>query len=222
MCRPHRPPPARHGATAPRRSVTQTCRSFTLNARNYQLEPEHDAGFVEFQQVILEQDRVVVVSKRPEELPVDLSEELHIKGVDRVSIDYRRGLGELIAWAEMIVVLMATSRSPTLESCRNWTGCGQMAPRPRYKRAVPSRAWSARITMSAQRLRPAQTLIDRVAVEAPTTVGRPGRIRRIGARPRSSYVVSARVKPARWVGLMWISLPARRNASKALSGGIAP
>jgi vanillate O-demethylase monooxygenase subunit len=40
---------------------------------------------------------VVVESQRPEELPIDLSEELHIKGVDRVSIDYRRWLGEIAA-----------------------------------------------------------------------------------------------------------------------------
>ena len=70
-------------------------RNFTWNARNYDLDPARDQGFVEFQQVILEQDRVVVESQRPEELPIDLSEELHIKGVDRVSIDYRRWLGEL-------------------------------------------------------------------------------------------------------------------------------
>ena len=38
---------------------------------------------------------MVVESQRPEELPIDLSEELHIKGVDRVSIDYRRWLGEI-------------------------------------------------------------------------------------------------------------------------------
>ena len=59
--------------------------------------PGRDQGFVDFQQVILEQDRVVVESQRPEELPIDLSEELHIKGVDRVSIDYRRWLGEIAA-----------------------------------------------------------------------------------------------------------------------------
>jgi phenylpropionate dioxygenase-like ring-hydroxylating dioxygenase large terminal subunit len=70
-------------------------RNFTWNARNYELDPGRDQGFVEFQQVILEQDRVVVESQRPEELPIDLSEELHIKGVDRVSIDYRRWLGEI-------------------------------------------------------------------------------------------------------------------------------
>ena len=28
-------------------------------------------------------------------LPIDLTQELHIRGVDRVSIDYRRWLGEI-------------------------------------------------------------------------------------------------------------------------------
>ena len=42
----------------------------------------------------LEQDRVVVESA-PGGAPIDLSEELHIEGVDRVSIDYRRWLGEI-------------------------------------------------------------------------------------------------------------------------------
>ena len=74
-------------------------RNFTWNARNYDLDPSRDQGFVDFQQLILEQDRVVVESQRPEELPIDLSEELHIKGVDRVSIDYRRWLGEIAAVA---------------------------------------------------------------------------------------------------------------------------
>ena len=72
-------------------------RNFTWNARNYDLDPDRDQGFIEFQQVILEQDRVVVESQRPEELPIDLSEELHIKGVDRVSIEYRRWLGRIAA-----------------------------------------------------------------------------------------------------------------------------
>jgi methylxanthine N1-demethylase len=73
-------------------------RSFTWNARNYDLEPARDSEFVTFQQTILEQDRVVVESQRPEELPIDLSAELHIKSVDRVSIDYRRWLGEIAAF----------------------------------------------------------------------------------------------------------------------------
>ena len=74
-----------------------TCRSFTFCARNYDLDPAKDDDYVRFQEVILEQDRVVVEAQRPEELPIDLSEELHVRGVDRVSIDYRRWLGEIAA-----------------------------------------------------------------------------------------------------------------------------
>ena len=70
-------------------------RTFSWCSRNYDLDASLDQGFVDFQTVILDQDRMVVESQRPEELPVDLSEELHIKGVDQVSIEYRRWLGEL-------------------------------------------------------------------------------------------------------------------------------
>jgi phenylpropionate dioxygenase-like ring-hydroxylating dioxygenase large terminal subunit len=70
-------------------------RTFSWCSRNYDVDPVNDESFVEFQRVILEQDRVVVESQRPEELPIDLSEELHIKGVDQVSIEYRRWLLEL-------------------------------------------------------------------------------------------------------------------------------
>ena len=42
-----------------------------------------------------EQDRAVVESQRPEELPVDLAEELHIKGPDTPSVEFRRMLAEL-------------------------------------------------------------------------------------------------------------------------------
>lgn len=70
-------------------------RTFSWCSRNYDVDPVNDESFVEFQRVILEQDRVVVESQRPEELPIDLSEELHIKGVDQASIYYRRWLLEL-------------------------------------------------------------------------------------------------------------------------------
>ena len=73
-------------------------RSFTFHARNYDLDG-NDAAYIEFQQLIVSQDLPVAESQRPEELPIDLSEELHIKGVDRVSIDYRRWLGNIAARA---------------------------------------------------------------------------------------------------------------------------
>ena len=70
-------------------------RTFSWCSRDYDLDASLDQGFVDFQTVILDQDRLVAESQRPEEVPVDLSEELHIKGVDRVSIEYRRWLLEL-------------------------------------------------------------------------------------------------------------------------------
>jgi phenylpropionate dioxygenase-like ring-hydroxylating dioxygenase large terminal subunit len=42
-----------------------------------------------------EQDRAVVESQRPEELPIDLTEELHVKGPDTPSVEYRRMLAEI-------------------------------------------------------------------------------------------------------------------------------
>jgi vanillate O-demethylase monooxygenase subunit len=71
-------------------------RTFCFCARNYDMDPAKDSTFIDFQNLILEQDRIVVESQRPEELPIDLSEELHIKGVDRVSIEYRKWLKEIV------------------------------------------------------------------------------------------------------------------------------
>jgi methylxanthine N1-demethylase len=80
-------------ATAP--LSAKRCRSFTWNARTYSLEPEKDADLAAFQGLILDQDRPIAESQRPEELPVDLSQELHIAGPDKASIAYRRRLAEL-------------------------------------------------------------------------------------------------------------------------------
>jgi phenylpropionate dioxygenase-like ring-hydroxylating dioxygenase large terminal subunit len=69
-------------------------RNFWFIARNYALDDD-DQEFLDFESLILEQDRPVVESQRPEELPVDLSAELHIKGIDQVSIKYRQWLIEI-------------------------------------------------------------------------------------------------------------------------------
>lgn len=61
--------------------------------RNYALEVP-DEEFQRFEDMIFEQDRLVVESQRPEELPLDLSAELHIKP-DHVSVEYRRFLADL-------------------------------------------------------------------------------------------------------------------------------
>jgi phenylpropionate dioxygenase-like ring-hydroxylating dioxygenase large terminal subunit len=72
-------------------------RNFTLMARNYQLD-NHAAGdrkMLEFNELVIGQDKPIVESQRPQELPFDLSAELHVRGVDRVSLEYRRWLVEL-------------------------------------------------------------------------------------------------------------------------------
>lgn len=69
-------------------------RTFMLNFRNFALE-DPDAPFCRFQMEIAEQDRQIVESQRPEELPVDLTAELHVRTADRMSLEYRRWLVEL-------------------------------------------------------------------------------------------------------------------------------
>ena len=61
------------------------------------LDPASDGELADFQRLILDQDRPITESQRPEELPVDLSEELHIAGPDQASIDFRRHLGRVAA-----------------------------------------------------------------------------------------------------------------------------
>ncbi len=68
---------------------------FLWIARNHQLEPSHDAEFIAFTHEIMEQDRRIVESQRPEEIPVDLRQELHLKVPDASGIAYRRLLGEI-------------------------------------------------------------------------------------------------------------------------------
>jgi phenylpropionate dioxygenase-like ring-hydroxylating dioxygenase large terminal subunit len=49
--------------------------------------------------VIFEQDRPVVEAQRPEELPLDLREELHLRGPDACTLEYRRYLGRIgVEW----------------------------------------------------------------------------------------------------------------------------
>jgi vanillate O-demethylase monooxygenase subunit len=71
------------------------CRTFTFMARNYDFD-EGEEKYIQFQLEIAEQDRVVTESQKPEELPIDLSAELHIRGVDMVSLEYRKWLVELM------------------------------------------------------------------------------------------------------------------------------
>jgi phenylpropionate dioxygenase-like ring-hydroxylating dioxygenase large terminal subunit len=74
-------------------------RCFTFMARNYEKEPGNDGKFLEFNDLVVGQDRPIVESQRPEELPVDLTAELHVKGVDAISLEYRRWLVQIVRQA---------------------------------------------------------------------------------------------------------------------------
>jgi phenylpropionate dioxygenase-like ring-hydroxylating dioxygenase large terminal subunit len=62
--------------------------------RNHTLDPEYDDVVRQFDLTILEQDRVVVESQRPEEIPLDLRDEMHLKIPDAFSLVYRRLLAD--------------------------------------------------------------------------------------------------------------------------------
>ncbi len=67
---------------------------FVWIGRNHQLHPSEDAGFSDFTHEIMEQDRRIVESQRPEMIPTDLREELHLKVPDASGIAYRRFLSQ--------------------------------------------------------------------------------------------------------------------------------
>jgi vanillate O-demethylase monooxygenase subunit len=64
--------------------------AFMIMERNYALD-EPEETFIAFQDLLLEQDRVIVESQKPELLPLDLQAELHLR-CDRLSIAYRKML----------------------------------------------------------------------------------------------------------------------------------
>jgi len=74
-------------------ATAKTTDLYVWIVRNHSLD-QPDAEFKEFTDKIMEQDRVVVESQRPEELPVELREELHVKVPDAASIAYRRQLAK--------------------------------------------------------------------------------------------------------------------------------
>jgi len=74
-------------------------RSFWWIARDFGVEPEHDAFFLDFESVVLEQDKPVIESQEPKLIPIVGEEarlELPVRGADAVTMAYRRWLLELI------------------------------------------------------------------------------------------------------------------------------
>lgn len=67
---------------------------FVFIVRNHS-QDDPDSKFGDFTNKIMEQDRVIVESQRPEQLPESLREELHIKVPDSASLLYRQRLASL-------------------------------------------------------------------------------------------------------------------------------
>ena len=80
--------------TASPRAAEQTT-VYLVICRNFPLDERELAERMATDLLILEQDRPVVESQRPAELPLDLSAELHLRGPDAVAVAYRRFIAEL-------------------------------------------------------------------------------------------------------------------------------
>jgi vanillate O-demethylase monooxygenase subunit len=66
------------------------CAGYCLVARNYNLD-QPDQVLQDFESVIFAQDRRIVESQRPEQVPFDIAAELHLK-FDAVAVAYRRAM----------------------------------------------------------------------------------------------------------------------------------
>jgi vanillate O-demethylase monooxygenase subunit len=66
------------------------CRGFCIIGRNYNHE-DPDTVLKDFEQVIFDQDKRIVESQRPEQVPFDFTEELHLR-FDTVAMNYRKAM----------------------------------------------------------------------------------------------------------------------------------
>ena len=75
-------------ASQPR--TADSCRGYCVIGRNYNLE-QPTSVLQDFEKVIFGQDQRVVESQRPDRVPFDLADELHLK-FDAVAVAYRRAM----------------------------------------------------------------------------------------------------------------------------------
>lgn len=66
------------------------CRGYCVIGRNYDLDIP-DKTYQDFEEVIFGQDRRIVESQRPQQVPFDFTEELHLK-FDAVAMNYRKAM----------------------------------------------------------------------------------------------------------------------------------
>ncbi len=71
------------------------CSRITLIGRNYEPESPETGKIEDLEELSIEQARHVAEKQRPEELPLDMTEQLHIRGPDAASIEFRKMLKEL-------------------------------------------------------------------------------------------------------------------------------
>jgi vanillate O-demethylase monooxygenase subunit len=69
-------------------------RRFIRSLRDFDLDLP-DEPFRAQSELVQSQDRAIVEEQRPEELPVDLAEEMHVRGPDDPAVVYRRALADL-------------------------------------------------------------------------------------------------------------------------------
>lgn len=67
---------------------------YMIVARNFGFDQPPEK-FKNFTMTVWEQDRVIVETQRPEEVPIDWAEELHVRGPDDPSVLYRKQLRNL-------------------------------------------------------------------------------------------------------------------------------
>jgi phenylpropionate dioxygenase-like ring-hydroxylating dioxygenase large terminal subunit len=75
-------------------TTQKTTDAYTMFVRNYALD-KPDADFDYFANRVTEQDRRIIESQRPEEIPLDWREELHLRVPDAPTIAFRRVLGRI-------------------------------------------------------------------------------------------------------------------------------
>jgi phenylpropionate dioxygenase-like ring-hydroxylating dioxygenase large terminal subunit len=73
--------------------TAKTCRVYVTMLRNFDRD-QPVAAAVTFEQAVAAEDRPMVEDQRPEELPLHLTDEIHILA-DRFSVEYRKALAEL-------------------------------------------------------------------------------------------------------------------------------
>ena len=77
----------------------EQCAGYVVIGRNYNLDQDEQV-LTEFEDTIFGQDQLVVESQRPERVPFDLADELHLK-FDAVAVAYRKAMrtqGLAAAW----------------------------------------------------------------------------------------------------------------------------